>query len=97
MAIASEDVRRIHERLDDLMRGVGDLKTALASSDASHVDCRKVVMGNGKDGVAVRLTRLEERDETRQRIVARALAVGAILATVGGAGVQALIKIIFRC
>jgi hypothetical protein len=48
-------------------------------------DLAKTVYGNGSEGLKIRLTRLEERDDTRRKGLAVAISVAGIMAGLTGA------------
>lgn len=65
-----DDIRRIYDRIEEnhgetmkelqaVKLDVTTLATKFAVDEQKHVDCRKIVMGNGLPPVSTRLTRLE--------------------------------------
>lgn len=60
------ELARVHQRLDDLLELVNDIKNAISVQEVMHKDCRKMVMGdNGQPGAGERLMKLEERMDSR--------------------------------
>lgn len=94
MAITDGE-RRIHERLDEMIGDIAEIKSMFAGLQSEHAACQRVVMGNGKEGVAVRLTRLEERDDTRRRFLALGLSLAGIIAGLAGAFGAAAVKVVW--
>jgi hypothetical protein len=83
----ADDIRRIYDRIEEnhgetmkelqaVKLDVTTLATKFAVDEQKHVDCRKVVMGNGVAPVATRLTRLE--------IGLALAAIGALVAGIVG-------------
>ena len=58
--MASSDLDRVHERLDEICAFVGRMQAVLDVNIALCKDCRPKVMGNGQQSLDNRLTRLEE-------------------------------------
>jgi hypothetical protein len=77
MTMTSSDLDRVHERLDEICAFVGKMQVALDVNIALCKDCRPKVMGNGRESLDNRLTRLEE---------ARAVSKTFLLAMVSVAG-----------
>ena len=59
--MSSESEGRIHARLNEIVKSVGEIEKDLAVVASSCRDCRPIVMGNGNDGIDKRVDRLEQR------------------------------------
>lgn len=80
----SEELVRVHERLDTVIDRLGALEGAVSASNALHGPCRQIVMGNGHEPIDVRMTRLETRADSARYFLhvgyAAAACVGGVLA-----------------
>lgn len=95
MAGQSEDLVRVHSRLDDLMSSNGEIKAAIERIEQRCEPCRKMVdthqsaiYGNGKTGLLERVAAAETgRSDTLSVKSAIALigAIGTLAATIGAA------------
>jgi hypothetical protein len=85
----------IHERLDELVAAVGEIKTDLAVAITACQDCRPIVMGNGGDSIDKRVDRMEEwrgrtMTRTMMRIAFLSAAIASLIAVIAGAIVRAI-------
>ena len=90
--MTSDEVGRIHERLDETNSMVSDIKRDIAVVVATCVDCRRVVIGNGNKPIDKRVAILEERS----KIGSKWLWAGVALLSSLVAGVVNLLPALFR-
>ena len=85
MAALNQELDRVHKRLDDITEVLSEIRTDVKVSTVLCADCRPKVMGNGKDGLDKRVTRLEEaRVVSKTFILGMISAAGAVGAITGG-------------
>ncbi len=90
-----EDLKRIHERFDDLCTQTAEVKAAvkriedqLAPCKADVAQLKGTVYGNGQTGLTTRVATVESgRVDTLsvKSVVALIAAIGTLAATIGGA------------
>jgi len=88
--MSSDSEARIHERLDEVVASIGEIKRDVAILAATCVDCRRVVMGNGNKPIDKRVAILEERS----RIGSKWLWAGVALISSLVAGVVNLLPVL---
>lgn len=85
---------RIHERLDDIMRELGDLKAAVRSQQAACEPCRQMVQGhdvaingtNGTPGLKSRMASVEDGRTDTLSLKGVAVFLGSIIALITAIG-----------
>lgn len=86
-------LERIHERLDDIMRELGDMKAAIREQDAMCEPCRKlvnaheaVINGNGADGLKTRVGKLEHGRTDTVTLKGLGILIASIVTLIGAIG-----------
>jgi hypothetical protein len=92
---SEEDLKRIHERLDDLFAQSGDVKAAIKRIEEQLGPCKAdveklkgTVYGNGQTGLIARMTAAESgKVDTLsvKSVVTLVGAIGSLAAAIGGA------------
>lgn len=93
--VASEELTRIHERLDDLFKASGEVKATVERIEERCLVCRKMVdhhqellHGNGKAGLIERMGAAETGHTDTlsvKSIIALVGAIGTLAGTIGAA------------
>lgn len=66
--MTTEDIRRIHERLDDVIKVLSDMQADIREIKVQCKPCRRIVSGNGKNSLETRLTLLESVSQKRTKV-----------------------------
>lgn len=78
--MAGSEIARVHERLDEAIKAIGDLTTTVQTNIELCKQCRPKVLGNGKEGFDARLARIEtsqiKNGDARLTAVETKLAMG---------------------
>jgi len=94
--MAASEATRIHERLDQLLERMTDIKSTLDRAEERSAiinetvrDHHVAIHGNGKDGLLVRVAKLEATGGGVDRLSVKGMvglvaAVGGLAAAVGG-------------
>ena len=68
MAFTAVDANRIHERIDQFMELQRKTDASVSRIEGGCEPCRKIVMGNGNDGIDSRMAVVEVEIVGRRRI-----------------------------
>lgn len=88
------EAERIHERLDDVIKVLGQTNANLARYSATCEPCRSIVLGNGKKPISDRVTAIETTLSDMRWFVAKSIAVASIVVTIVVAAVEFAVKVI---
>lgn len=82
---------RLHERLDEIISNQNEFRVACIERHRNDVEVGRLVMGNGKPSLAVRLDRLEQAEPRKEKSTSFWMAVLAI-ATSAAVGIVEWLK-----
>jgi hypothetical protein len=82
VAVTKGDVQRVHERLDDIVKALSEVKTAVQVNVVECQPCRKIVMGNGNLPISDRVAKIETERQVSMRWLAGAIAAASIVVSV---------------
>jgi hypothetical protein len=88
--MASSDLDRVHQRLDEIRTFVGRMQAALDVNIALCKECRPKVMGNGQESLDNRLTRLEEARAVSKTFLLGMVSVAGAVGSLAAAALKLL-------
>jgi len=83
--MSSTDLECVHQRLDEINAVLAEIRSDVRVNTALCADCRPKVLGNGKESLDHRITRLEEARAVSKTFILGMVSVAGAVGSLGAA------------